>query len=197
MSRAICVPDKMSLFSANTKSSRPSSILKKTASLKSTLNNSAKFNTPSKVRFVLPHSKKVKNILKDYTKNNNVRDYENLVCLIRDSELLDDDISSLLKEATECISIMKQNLRLFVEAVLCINWVDRDNTVVKEYQTFIANLVSAHNYHAESVIGKLVSIFIPAASEPPWENGVPRKDDLRKCQHVHSLLNEVVKAVPL
>ena len=150
----------MSLFSAPTKST-PSSILKKTPSIKSTLNRSLKNTTPSKVRFTLPHAKKVQSILRDYIDKSNAKEYENLVCLIRDAELLDEDISSLLKEATECISIMKEDLRLFVEAILSINWVDRNKSVVKEYQLFIANLISAHNYHAECVINKLVSLFIP------------------------------------
>lgn len=151
----------MSLFSAPTKSSTPSSILKKTPSFKSTLNRSLKLNTPTKVRFILPHSKKVHHILKDYIKNGNVKDYESLVCLIRDAELLDDDITSLLSEATECISIMKEELRLFVEALLSVNWTERNDSVVREYQSFIANLVSAHNYHADFVINKLVSLFLP------------------------------------
>ncbi|EFA10824.2 RNA polymerase I-specific transcription initiation factor RRN3 [Tribolium castaneum] len=187
----------MSLFSAPTKSTTPSSILKKTPSLKSTLNRSLKVNTPTKVRFILPHSKKVRHILKDYIKHGNAKDYENLVCLIRDAELFDDDISSLLKEATECISIMKQELRLFVEALLSVDWIERNENVVKEYQSFIANLVAAHNYHADFVINKLVTLFFPPLTDPEWENGTPSKTDILKCQHVHSLLCELLRTVPL
>jgi RNA polymerase I-specific transcription initiation factor RRN3 len=150
----------MSLFSVPT-SSTPSSILKKAPSLKTALNRSTKFNTPTKVRFTLPQAKKVQSILKHFIKKKDVKDYENLVCLIRDSELLDEDISGLLKEATGCISLMKKDLRLFVEALLSIDWIDRNDSIVKEYQSFITNLVSAHNYHTEFVIGRLVSLFIP------------------------------------
>lgn len=148
----------MSVYSGRSKSTTPSSILKKTPSLKKRISEIK--STPSKVRFVLPYSKKVRNILKEYVKENNRRDYEHLVCLIRDSVLIDEDISSLLKEATQCISLLNQDLRLFVEAVLSISWVDKSENVVREYQSFIVNLVSAHNYHAEFVIDKLVSLFI-------------------------------------
>jgi RNA polymerase I-specific transcription initiation factor RRN3 len=186
----------MSLFSVPT-SSTPSSILKKAPSLKTALNRSTKFNTPTKVRFTLPQAKKVQSILKHFIKKKDVKDYENLVCLIRDSELLDEDISGLLKEATGCISLMKKDLRLFVEALLSIDWIDRNDSIVKEYQSFITNLVSAHNYHTEFVIGKLVSLFIPLPTDPEWKNGNPNKADYKKCQHVHSLLHELITAVPL
>lgn len=185
----------MSIFSAS-KSTTPSSILKRTPSLRTTLNQTWKANTP-KVRFILPHSKKVRNILKDYIKKNNVKEFENLVVLIRDSDLLDSDISSLLNEATECISLIKQELRLFVEAILTINWLDRDDAVIREYQSFIVNLISAHNYHADFVILKLVSLFLPNPADPEWINGKPSTQDHKKYNAVHSLLHELLRIVPL
>lgn len=185
----------MSIFSAS-KSATPSSILKKTPSVRATLNETWKANTP-KVRFVLPHSKKVRAILEDYKERSSVKEFENLVVLIRDSELLDSDISSLLKEATNCISLLTQEVRLFVEAILSINWLDRDRRVIRKYQSFIVNLLSAHIYHADLVIVKLVSLFLPNPALPEWENGKPTEEDLEKCDAVHSLLYELLKNIPL
>lgn len=149
----------MSVISNRTRGSSTPSILKKRSTIKSRL---SEIKSPNKVRFVLPHSQKVQNILEEYRGKKISRDYENLLCLIRDAELTDEDVSSLLKEATECISILTNDLRLFVEAILSISWINKNNDVVSEYQSFIVNLLSAHNYHAKLVIEKLVTLFLPS-----------------------------------
>lgn len=134
------------------------SILKKPRSIKSRLSEIQQ--TPTRVKFVLPHAQKVQSILEDYLFKQESRDYENILCQIRDAQFTDDEVSSLLKEATECISILGKDLRLFVEAVLSIEWSDKSEHVVSEYQSFIVNLLSAHNYHAKVVIDKLVKSFL-------------------------------------
>lgn len=148
----------MSVTTRRTKSSTPSSILKKSVTYKNKLNNS---NASPKVHFMLPHSEKVRSILRRYAIKENTREYENLVCLIRDGNLSDKEVSSLLKEATECIYLLNQDLRLFVEALLLVKWTGRSDVVVKEYQSFLVNLISAHNYHSRIVIEALVSCFLP------------------------------------
>ncbi|KAJ8945039.1 hypothetical protein NQ318_019034 [Aromia moschata] len=167
----------------------PSSILKKSRSIKSRLSEVSQ--TPVKVRFVLPHSQKVQIILQEYMKTNVSKDYENLVCLIRDAELTDEDICSLLKESTECISILNQNLRLFVDALLSIDWIDKNNRVVARYQSFIVNLVSAHNYHAKVVIEKI------GPTDAEWLDGNPSETDYLKCVNIHTLLNMLLAVVPM
>lgn len=147
----------MSEYAASVRSSRVSSILK-TPSIKSRL-SSAK--TPTKVRFQLNLSKKLRGTLQQYINRENVRDYENLVISIRDAELLDSDLSELLSEATKCISLLNQDLRLFAEALLSLKWTHRSPDVIAEYQSFLLNLLSAHNYHAKYAIEKLVQNFLP------------------------------------
>lgn len=149
----------MSMSHRTRGSATPSSILKKPRSYK--VKPKETKQTPVKVRFVLPHSQKVQNILEEYVSTKQSRDYENILCLIRDAELTDEDVLSLLKEATDCISLLSKELKLFVEALLSIDWLSKRSDVVKEYQTFIVNLVAAHNYHAKMVIDRLVKLFIP------------------------------------
>lgn len=140
-------------------SKTPSSILKKPRNYKVRPNEMKQ--TPVKVRFKLPHSQKVQNILEEFVSKKQSRDYENILCLIRDAEFSDDDILSLLREATECMSLLSKELKLFIEALLSIDWRNKRSDVVKEYQTFMVNLVAAHNYHAKLVIDKLVKMFFP------------------------------------
>ncbi|KAJ8920052.1 hypothetical protein NQ315_011705 [Exocentrus adspersus] len=188
----------MSVISSRRRGRAPSSstpsILKKPRSLKSRL---SEVKTSVKVKFMLPHSQKVHSILEEYKDGTISRDYENLLCLIRDAELTDEDVSSLLKEATECISILNQDLRLFVEALLSIDWTGKSREVVAEYHSFVVNLLSAHNYHSKLVVEKLVTLFVPNATDVDWPDGVPTDADYRKCVNVHTLLNLLLSVVPM
>ncbi|KAF2881222.1 hypothetical protein ILUMI_24946 [Ignelater luminosus] len=183
----------MSVISGHTRSSN-SSILRKTSSISSKLNGE---RTPAKVRFILPHSKKIRQILQKFVSKEVSRDYENLVCLIRDSELFDEDIRSLLAEASQCISLLNQDLRLFVEAILVIKWINYSEEVIAEYQSFLVNLLSAHNYHAKFAIDKLVSNFLPGPDDPEWVDGNPSEDDCRKCVNVHFVINTLLDIIPM
>ncbi|KAL1506194.1 hypothetical protein ABEB36_005599 [Hypothenemus hampei] len=186
----------MSLKSSRiSKSTGAPSILKKTTHFKRRLTEIA--ITPSKVRFQLPHSKKVKNILEAYKNNRETRDYFSLLCVLRDSELFDSDITSLLNETTECISLLNRDFRLFVEALLSIKWINRDPTVVKEYQSFIVNLLSAHNYHAKHVISYLVELFLPDPNDPEWPDGKITENDKQKCLNVHVLIQVLLNVIPM
>ncbi|KRT81060.1 hypothetical protein AMK59_5202, partial [Oryctes borbonicus] len=182
----------MSEYAASVRSSRVSSILK-TPSIQSRLASS---KTPNKVRFQLHLAKKLRKILDSYINGDNVREYENLVVSIRDAELLDSDISEILTEATQCISLLNKDLRLFVEAVLTIKWTHRSANIISEYRSFLLNLLSAHNYHAKYAIDNLVSNFLPVDDEQ-WENGVPSDEDCQKCVNVHSIFNILLKVIPM
>lgn len=135
--------------------------------------------------------------MEDFAKTKISRDYENLVCLIRDSEISDDDLSDLLKEASECISILTQDLRLFIEALLSVSWTTRDPSVIKKYNSFIVNLLSAHNYYARTVIEKLVKLFLPDPTESEWPDGIPTEIDYNKCWNVHTLMSRLLVVVPM
>ncbi|KAF7267870.1 RNA polymerase I-specific transcription initiation factor RRN3 homolog Tif-IA [Rhynchophorus ferrugineus] len=183
----------MSLKSGRSRSSTGTpSILKKNSTLKKRL--SELVNASPKVRFQLPHAKKVQTILSEYIQTNDPKQYLSLVCFIRDAELPDKDISDLLVEATECISLLNQDLRLFVEALLSVRWTDRNETVVTEYQSFIVNLLSAHNYHTKIVIDSLVSQFLPGQTRV---NGQLSQVITTNYVELHKLINILLKVVPM
>lgn len=149
----------MSMISHRSRgSTTPSSILKKPR-IKGRLSEIKQ--TPIKVKFVLPHSQKVHSILQDYVTKKQSREYENILCLIRDADLTDDDVSSLLQEASDCISLLNKDLKLFIEALLNIDWLSKSNDVIKDYHSFILNLAAAHNYHVKMVIDQFVKLFLP------------------------------------
>lgn len=147
----------MSAITRRSVGSTPTSILKRPRNFREKLE---KVKTP-KVHFKLPHSDKVRSILQGYTTKVNQKDYENLICLIRDANLSDKEVSSLLKEASDCVALLNRDLRLFVEVILNVKWTNRETSVVKQYQSFLVNLLSAHVYHDKAVLDMLVSNFLP------------------------------------
>ncbi|KAF5273907.1 hypothetical protein FQA39_LY01022 [Lamprigera yunnana] len=165
--------------------------------LQTTLKSKLTERERPKVRFTFPHTKKVRQILQDYANKCNVREFENLVCLIRDSHLHDEDISALLSEATQCISLLNHDLRLFVEVILLIKWVSYSDAVVSEYQSFIINLLSAHNYHAKFAIDTLISNFLSAPEAPDWPDGVPQIEELKRSINVHCVINSLLNIIPM
>ncbi|XP_018329477.1 RNA polymerase I-specific transcription initiation factor RRN3 [Agrilus planipennis] len=180
----------MSVISSSTRLSVSS---RKSTSIRSVLNSTK----PTKVRFQLHHTKNVRKIIIDYVRKKEVKDYENLLCLIRDSELLDEDIRLLLNEATQCISLLDQDLSLFIEAILTVDWLSYREDVIAEYQSFLINLLSAHNYHAKLVIDRLVKKFYPETETDEWPDGVPNDADCNKCINVHFVISIVLKVVPM
>ncbi|XP_066147081.1 RNA polymerase I-specific transcription initiation factor RRN3 [Euwallacea fornicatus] len=188
--------DKMSLKSSSSRSSvGTSSILKQTPNLKRRLTEIV--SSPSKVRFQMPHLKNVKKTLEAFINKGETKAYLQLICVIRDANLVDSDLKDLLSEATECISLLNQDLRLFIEALLEIKWIDQSDEVVKDYQDFIVNLVSAHNYHARYIFSKLIGLFIPYPKDPYWPEGQIPKNDRKKCLNVHTVIKSVLAVVPM
>ncbi|CAH1185721.1 unnamed protein product [Phyllotreta striolata] len=173
--------------------STPSSILKRPKTLVHRLSEIR--NKPTEVKFEL--TKQLKCIFDGYVQKTESKEYEKLVIMIRDAKLTDADISSILKEINECISILDQKFRLFVEAILSIEWTSRGSEVIEEYQVFIVNLLSAHTYHAKMVIDKLVKLFFPGPDDSDWEDGVPADEDCAKCINVHALFNSLLSEVPM
>lgn len=147
----------MSTISRRSKGSTPTSILKRHTPFKAKIEN---VRTP-KVHFILPHSEKLKSILQSYNNRVNQREYGNLICMIRDAELTDTEVSSLLREASDCVALLNQDFKLFVEVILNIKWINRSESVIKQYKTFLVNLLSAHVYHDKAVLDMLVSNFLP------------------------------------
>lgn len=94
------------------------------------------------------------------------------MCLIRDCDLSDKEIITILKEANGCIPLLNQDLNLFVEALLTMKWLSHSKEVISEFQSFLVNLASAHNYHAKMVIDSLVSKFLPGKFRFSFYNNV-------------------------
>jgi len=148
----------------------------------------------NRVRFQLPCN--VRQIFINKKNQVNTKDYEHLVCTIRDSEISDTDLKRLLEEASNCVGILDFELRLFVQALVILGWTHRSPDVIKDYQSFIINVVSAHPLHAKDVINQLVKLFI-SCEESDWTEIGPSDAFREHLVNIHVILRSIVKVVPL
>lgn len=150
--------------------------------------------SPHRVRFQLPSD--FRKIFLDKKNRVNSKDYENLVCTIRDSEISDADLKKLLEEARNCVALLDYDLRLFVQALVILGWTHRSPQVVHVYQDFINNVVSAHPQHSKDVINQLVKLFTSCEAQE-WVDGVPNETEEMRFANIHSILRAIVKTIPL
>ncbi|KAL0266686.1 UNVERIFIED_CONTAM: hypothetical protein PYX00_009163 [Menopon gallinae] len=151
-------------------------------------------NSLHRVRFRLPTD--IKRIFQNYKSNCNFEEYESLVSIIRDDDISDSDLLSLLKEAKNCIPILNYDLRLFVQALNIIRWTNRGDEVVETYKEFINDLVTAHSQHTKVVMDQLVKLF-SNIEDTEWSNYEPVESQKKQFENIHSTLKSIIERVPL
>lgn len=152
-------------------------------------------STPKTVRFQLNYN--LKSLLLGFVNEKDSNSYEALLCHIRDlgQEIRDDDLTQLLREARGCISILDANFRLFVQLVLILQWAHRSEEVVQEYQGFLQDLCSAHNYYTKIVIDHLVSNFKADCSD--WSDDCPGETSKQCYQNLHNAIRSIRTGIPM
>lgn len=147
-----------------------------------------------RVRFQLPND--LRAILLDFINEKSLKPYEELVCILKDSEIQDEDLCELLRKSRDCISLLKQDLRHFVEAILNLKWVHRTDKAVREFQGFVLDLLSAHTYYTKYALDKLVTSFKPD-DDSEWVNGIPPEKDKRSFMKIHDLISVILQVIPM
>lgn len=105
------------------------------------------------------------------------------VCII--IVLQDETLHFLLEQVNSCISLLVPKVERFVDALLCVPWVNRPSEIVKNYQNFLHNLLSAHTYYCKTVVKILVQNF--SILDPKEEAS----------QHVHDVIKGILALIPL
>lgn len=103
--------------------------------------------------------KQVENALVAEVEHNNVVQYNELIKILREYPLNDDNFKCVVDDCLSCVVLLGRNFVPFVNAVLSLEWLHRDDTLAKLYSTFLIDLVTAHIYHCPSVIRSLLKLF--------------------------------------
>ncbi|PSN29426.1 hypothetical protein C0J52_27761 [Blattella germanica] len=148
------------------------------------------------VRFKLPEN--VEEVLQKYTISKIIKPYEELILAVRDYEhIQDEQLLKLLKEVRGCVSYLDRNVHYFVDALLALNWAYRGDAVVTEFQEFLVDLLSAHNYYTKTVLENLLNRFKSGENEKEWTDGIPSKKEEVAYNHVHEVLKILLRVIPM
>lgn len=151
---------------------------------------------PNRVYFKLP--KNLKNIIYNFENGSVTKEYEDLICVLRDSNIKDTDLIEFLVNVRQCISLLTPVHKLFVETLLQLKWTNRSSEVASAYKTFIEDLVCMQIHYAKNVIDNLVEQFKPEDNdEVKWDAGECKKEDDDRLNHLHDILRKILIVVPM
>ncbi|XP_076301490.1 RNA polymerase I-specific transcription initiation factor RRN3 homolog Tif-IA [Lasioglossum baleicum] len=150
----------------------------------------------NRVYFKLP--KNLKNIIYNFENGSVTKDYEDLICVLRDSNIKDTDLIEFLGNVRQCISLLTPVHKLFVETLLQLKWTNRSSEVASAYKTFIEDLICMQIHYAKNVIDNLVEQFKPEDNdEVKWEAGECKEEDVQRLNHLHDILRKILIVVPM
>lgn len=110
----------------------------------------------------------------------------------------DDELIELLVEVRQSISLLGPTHKIFIEALLSINWMNRCHEATTAYKEFLEDLVCVHIYHCKLVLDKLVSQFKPSSDDvEEWKNNEPRKEEIQPLDHIHDVIQKFLMIVPM
>ncbi|CAL7933805.1 unnamed protein product [Xylocopa violacea] len=150
----------------------------------------------NRVYFKLP--KDLKSIIYNFEAGNGVKDYEDLICILRDSNIKDTDLIEFLSNVRQCISLLGPNHKVFVETLLQIKWTTRSLHLTTAYKAFIEDLICMQIHYAKNAIDNLIEQFKPDENDDAeWKNGECKEEDVQRLNHIHDVLQKILKVVPM
>lgn len=150
------------------------------------------------VQFQLISENGLRKVLEDAARGENIAAYEDYINAMRDADLSDPDFGVLIKESRQCIELLKPKFTLFVETLIKLNWINRNEALIVEYQHFLIDLLSEHNKYTSFALSKLIQFWIPKpVDEPLWKNGVPDESIKFFLKYVHQTLSKILDVIPM
>lgn len=150
------------------------------------------------VQFQLISENGLRKVLEDAARGENIGAYEDYIRAMRDVDLSDPDFSVLIKESRQCIELLKPKFTIFVETLISLNWINRSEPLIVEYQKFLIDLLSEHNKYTSFALSKLIQFWIPKPiDETFWKNGVPDERIKFFLNYVHQTLGKILDVIPM
>lgn len=150
------------------------------------------------VQFQLISQNGLRRVLEDALHGENIGAYEDYLRAMRDIDLSDADFSVLIRESRECIELLTPKCCIFVETIIGLNWIDRDEKLIIEYQNFLIDLLSVHNKYTNIALRTLISSWVPnKIDEHLWKNGVPEEKIKKILSYNHQTLSKIMDVIPM
>uniref|UniRef100_A0A336MUU1 CSON001623 protein n=1 Tax=Culicoides sonorensis TaxID=179676 RepID=A0A336MUU1_CULSO len=137
-------------------------------------------------------------VLDRLEKDGNVRLYERFLHMIQEEDFNDSQLIVMLEQSIKCVPRLQQHFRGFVEVMTGIDWTKRPPDVIKHYQTFIMDLLIAHQRYTNLVVSRLISYFIPKEDQrDQWKHGIPESNLKIRLQMVHKFIQQLLNVIPM
>lgn len=150
----------------------------------------------NRVYFKLP--KDLKSIIYNFEAGNGTKDYEDLICILRESNIKDADLIEFLANVRQCISLLGPVHKVFIETLLQVKWTNRLSEVASAYKAFVEDLICMQIYYAKHVIDNLIEQFKPDENDDKeWEGGKCKEEDIQRLNHIHDILRKILEVVPM
>lgn len=151
------------------------------------------------VQFQLISENGLRKVLDDASKGVNIVAYQDYMRAMHDADLSDADFGVLIKESRQCIELLKPHaFTPFVETIINLNWINRNEMLIVEYQKFLIDLLSEHNKYTSFALSKLLQFWIPKSDDEIfWKNGVPDERIKFFLNYVHQTLGKILDVIPM
>lgn len=150
------------------------------------------------VQFQLISENGLRKVLEDAARGENIGAYEDYIRAMRDVDLSDPDFGVLIRESRLCIELLKPKFEVFVETLINLNWINRNEALIIEYQKFLIDLLSQHNKYTSTALSKLIQFWIPKPmDEPFWKHGVPDERIKFFLNYVHQTFSKILDVIPM
>ncbi|XP_050345379.1 RNA polymerase I-specific transcription initiation factor RRN3 [Nymphalis io] len=136
----------------------------------------------------------IERILLSYIRDDNAGPYNELINILKDYPLNDDNFRILFEDCLSCVVLLGRELKTFVDALYCVEWANRDESLVEIYSRFVLSLVTAHTYHCPQLMTSLVKLF--KADGENWDEK-PSKEMVSKWSNIHMIIAQIVAVVPM
>ncbi|XP_041363229.1 RNA polymerase I-specific transcription initiation factor RRN3-like [Gigantopelta aegis] len=141
-------------------------------------------------------SMKVADIIEAYNTGTR-KEYDIFLSKLAYSQIESSKLVLYLRELRECISLLDKDHEILVGLLLKVDWPDRETKVVKEYQLFFLNLMSAHTSYLQAGLKMIVKHFWAKCDKKHKPDKESRMKDSLRFGNVHKILSAVVKIVPM
>jgi len=127
------------------------------------------------------------------------RDYDVLVSQLNGHQNQASHLLQCLKALKGCTLSLDRQCETLVGVILHVPWLTYEAVVIKEYQAFLVNLLSAHTMYLKAVLRMVVKNCY-GAQNPGEEETVSeaaKVEDEIRFRNLHGLLSTVVQIVPM
>ncbi|KAH8328726.1 hypothetical protein KR074_000773 [Drosophila pseudoananassae] len=158
----------------------------------------AKVIAANKVRFATPKEKGLAESVRAASEEQNFHLVQEFTYFLKESELDDDELEEILRDAQKIVHNLTPDFVNVVEALLSLNWRKRSCKTIEAFTEFSIEILVAHNRYLPMGISKFISHWIPNDQDvTDWVNGCPSNQIYCELKPIHDVLNRIITAVPM